>query len=100
MLSLGALRLLRSSCFALTQPDACGAGESGGVLESWSVRSEKGGVAPALDCGGHDLNNAFQMACKQALMTSMIILNFSIMSPIENLPIYRLFDLPIGDFGF
>ena len=33
LLSLGALRLLRSSCFALTQPDACGAGESGGVLE-------------------------------------------------------------------
>ena len=46
LLSLGALRRLRSSCFALTQPDACGAGESAGspgVLELGSVRSEKGG---------------------------------------------------------
>ena len=33
LLSLGALRLLRSSCFALTQPDAYGAGESRGVWE-------------------------------------------------------------------
>ena len=52
LLSLGALRLLRSSCFALTQPDACGAGESAGspgVLELGSVRSEKGrGLLPAL----------------------------------------------------
>ena len=31
--SLGALRLLRSSRFALTQPDAFGAGESLGGLE-------------------------------------------------------------------
>ena len=36
---------------------------------------KKGGGCPAPG-GGHDLNNAFQMACKQALMTSMIILNF------------------------
>ena len=34
LLSLEALRLLRSSRFALTQPDAFGAGESLGVLES------------------------------------------------------------------
>ena len=33
LLSLGALRLLRSSRFALTQPDACGAGESLGDVE-------------------------------------------------------------------
>jgi hypothetical protein len=33
LLSLGALRLLRSSRFALTQPDACGAGESRGDKE-------------------------------------------------------------------
>ena len=36
LLSLEALRLLRSSRFALTQPDAFGAGESLGVLESGS----------------------------------------------------------------
>ena len=34
LLSLGALRLLRSSRFALTQPDAHGAGESLGGLET------------------------------------------------------------------
>ena len=34
LLSLGALRLLRSSRIALTQPDAYGAGESLGGLES------------------------------------------------------------------
>ena len=33
LLSLGALRLLRSSRFALTQLDACGAGESLGDVE-------------------------------------------------------------------
>ena len=37
LLSLGALRLLRSSHFVLTQPDACGAGESRGVSESRSL---------------------------------------------------------------
>ena len=35
LLSLGALRLFRSSRFALTQPDAYGAGESLGDLETW-----------------------------------------------------------------
>ena len=34
LLSLGALRLLRSSRFALTKPDAHGAGESLGGLET------------------------------------------------------------------
>ena len=34
LLSLGALRLLRSSRIALTQPDAYGAGESLGGLET------------------------------------------------------------------
>ena len=40
LLSLGALRLLRSSRFALTQPDAFGAGESLGGLEFWRTGEE------------------------------------------------------------
>jgi amidophosphoribosyltransferase len=45
LLSLGALRLLRSSHFVLTQPDACGAGESRGVSE---FRSSGETISPNL----------------------------------------------------
>ena len=47
LLSLGAMRLLRSSHFALTQPDAFGAGESRGVWELWRLGEEAKSFLPS-----------------------------------------------------